>query len=104
MTVQLVYITVGSPAEAHRIASSLVEARIVACANLIEGMKSVYRWQDRVCRDEETILIVKTTTDRIDRLKEVVCSLHSYECPCIVCLPVSDGHEPFLQWVAAEVQ
>ena len=102
--VQLVYITVGTPEEAHRIAAALVEARIAACANLIEGMKSVYRWEGEICKDEETILIAKTTTDQVDRLKAVVCSLHSYECPCIVCLPVSGGHDPFLQWVAAEVE
>jgi periplasmic divalent cation tolerance protein len=103
MTVNLVYMTAGSMDEARRIGAALVESRLAACVNILEQMSSLYMWQDRLQEDSEVVVIAKTTEDKVPELVAKVRSLHSYELPCIVCLPVSGGHRPFLDWIAGEV-
>ena len=102
METVLFYVTAKDAEEAHLIAKTVVEERLAACANILGGMESVYRWQGKVCEDKETALILKTSAERktalIDRIRE----LHSYDCPCIVCLPITDGNPDFLKWIAAE--
>ena len=99
-----IYITAGSPDEARRIARALVEERLAACANLIAGMRSVYRWQGRIEEAEETVVIAKTRDDLLEPLTERVRALHSYDCPCVVGLPVTGGHRDYLDWIASETQ
>ena len=101
--IYLVYITTGDKEEARKIGMALVESRLAACVNIIDRMNSLYRWEGRIQEDQEVILIAKTTEKNVPALKNKVQALHSYECPCIVCLPVTDGHEPFLQWVRKQV-
>ena len=94
-----VYMTAGSVDEARGIADALVTDRLAACVNMIEGMISVYRWQGAVQHDTETVLIAKTRKDRVEALTERVKALHSYDCPCIVTLPVESGSDDFLDWI-----
>jgi periplasmic divalent cation tolerance protein len=103
MSVKMVYMTAGSPEEARQIGRSLVESRLAACVNIIEKMTSIFRWEGAIEEGEETVLIAKTTEMCLPKLIEHVKHIHSYECPCIVSLPVEDGHKPFLDWVAVEV-
>jgi len=103
MEIRFVYITAENMQQARRIADGLVAARLAACVNIIDGMRSVYRWKGAIQQDREVVLIAKTTAGRLPELIERVKSLHSYECPCIVSLPVVDGYQPFLDWIAAEV-
>jgi len=100
----MIYITAGSKDEAKRIGKALINAKLAACVNIIENMTSMYMWDGKLQDDKETILIAKTTKERVPGLIEKVKSLHSYDCPCIVSLPVSDGNPAFLKWVANEVQ
>jgi periplasmic divalent cation tolerance protein len=102
MAAYLVYITAENGAEATRIGRVLVEERLAACANIIAGMTSIYRWQGDICEDAETVLIVKTTDARLARLTERVKALHSYDCPCVAALPIADGNREFLEWIAAQ--
>ena len=104
MSVNLVYMTAGSREEAEAIGSALVNAGLAACVNIFGGMKSIYRWQGELQMDDELVIIAKTTPDRFEALAEKVRSLHSYDCPCILQLPVSGGHQPFLDWIASEVE
>jgi periplasmic divalent cation tolerance protein len=104
MAVNFIYMTAGSKAEAHKIGNALVESRLAACVNILDNMRSIYRWKEKVQEDSEVVLIAKTTEGRIPRLIDKVKSLHSYDCPCIVSLPVLDGYPPFLDWVQAEVE
>lgn len=97
-----VYMTASDRDEADRIATALVEERLAACVNLLDGMRSVYRWQGRVERATETVLIAKTRAERFEALRRRVCELHSYDTPCIEAWPVAHGHPPFLAWVVAE--
>ena len=102
-TIHFVYITTGDRAEARRIGMALVESRLAACVNIIDQMNAIYRWEGRVQDGREVVLIAKTTGKNLSALKKKVKAMHSYECPCIVCLPVTDGHEPFLEWVREQV-
>ena len=102
METYLVYVTTADDAEAKRIAKTVVEARLAACANVLGSVQSVYRWEGRMCEEAEVALVLKTSNDRkaalIDRIKQ----LHSYDTPCIVCMPIADGNQEFLKWIADE--
>jgi periplasmic divalent cation tolerance protein len=104
MTVNFIYMTAGNKEEARNIGKELVTSRLAACVNILDNMKSVYMWDGEVQEDSEVVLIAKTTRERLPELVEKVKSIHSYECPCIVSLPVLDGHKPFLDWIAEEVK
>ena len=104
MAVNFVYMTAGSKAEAQKIGNALVEGRLAACVNILDNMQSIYRWEERIQQDTEVVLIAKTTDTLVSVLIDKVKSLHSYDCPCIVSLPISNGYPPFLDWVHAEVK
>ena len=104
MSKQFVYMTAGSPEEARQIGAALVEDRLAACVNIIDGMHSIYRWEGKLQQDQETILIAKTTRDRMPVLIEAVKAMHSYDCPCIVSVDIEGGHPDFLEWIGAEVR
>lgn len=103
-TVMMAYITVPNRDEALKLATVLVEERLAACANIHDGMTSLYWWQGKMEQAEEVSLIVKTRADLIEDLKRRVCQLHSYAVPCIVAWPITDGHETFLDWVRDETR
>ena len=103
MQITLVYMTAGDKDEARKIGKALVESNLAACVNIIDPMMSIYQWKGELQEDQETILIGKTTQEKIEALKEKVVSIHSYECPCILTLPVSGGHAPFINWVVDQV-
>ena len=104
MAVNLIYMTAGSKAEAQKIGNALVQDRLAACVNILDNMQSIYRWEEKIQQGTEVVLIAKTTEAQVFRLIEKVKSLHSYDCPCVVSLPVLDGYPPFLNWVHAEVE
>ncbi len=97
----MVYITTPDLDVARRIARTLVEERLAACANILPGVESFYRWQGAVQHDQEVALIVKTRAALLEALMERVVALHPYEVPCVVALPLNQGHEPFLRWIDA---
>ncbi len=102
MTYCLVYMTASTTEEAERIGAALVEERLAACANVIGGMRSIYRWEGKVQNDQEAVLIAKTREDLLDALTERVKALHSYQIPCVVGITITGGNEDFLDWIGAE--
>ncbi len=98
----VVMITAGSEEEAVKIAKALIEERLVACANLIGRIRSLYKWKGDVCDDKEVLMICKSQRHLFSRLAERVKSLHSYEVPEIIAMPVAEGWGPYLQWVEQE--
>jgi periplasmic divalent cation tolerance protein len=102
MTACFCYMTAGSRDEALKIARALVEERLAACCNLLDGMTSVYRWQGEIQEDAEVVVIAKTRAELVEPLTARVQALHSYDVPCVVALPVSGGNPAFLHWIAAE--
>ncbi|MCG6906329.1 MAG: divalent-cation tolerance protein CutA [Desulfobacteraceae bacterium] len=103
MQAQIVYMTAGDLAEARRIGRTLVEERLAACVNIIDGMRAVYRWEGELQEGQEVVVIAKTVAAKVDALVARVKALHSYECCCVLALPVTAGNPPFLDWIAAEV-
>ncbi len=102
MSAFLVYITASDSIEAAQIGRALVAERLAACANVIDGMTSIYRWQGEICTDAETVLIIKTTETRLAALTDRVKALHSYDCPCIAAMPITGGNAEFLDWIQVQ--
>lgn len=98
----LAYVTAGSREEALRIGRALVGERLAACANVLDGMTSVYRWNGAVEEAPEAVLIAKTRADLFDRLTDRVRALHSYDTPCVVEVKLGRGNPAFLDWLEAE--
>ena len=104
MQINFIYMTVGSKDEARKIGKELVYSKLAACVNILDNMNSLYMWQGEMQDDTETVMIAKTTEAHVPELIEKVKALHSYDCPCIVSLPVLNGYQPFLDWIAGEVK
>ena len=102
MSVVFVYVTAGGPAEADAIGRAVVDERLAACANIFPGMTSIYRWQGKMEEASESVLILKTKVELIEALTARIKALHSYECPCVVALPVAGGNSAFLDWIHDE--
>jgi len=104
MKTNFIYMTAGNKDEATKIGKELVTSRLAACVNILDNMNSFYLWEGEIQDDREVVMIAKTTEERIPELIEKVRSMHSYDCPCIVSLPVAGGYQPFLDWIAEEVK
>ena len=102
MIIQLVYMTAGSLEEARTIGRTLVERRLAACVNIIANMNSLYMWNGALQDDREVVVLAKTAAHRVPQLVDAVREIHSYAVPCVVSLPLTGGHQPFLDWVEAE--
>ncbi len=98
-----VYITTSSREEALLIGEHLVEEDLAACVNVINGIFSMYRWKGKVEKAEEAAMIVKTVQSLVGPLIDRVKDLHSYDCPCIVSLPVDGGNQEFLSWIENQI-
>ena len=99
MSATLVYVTASSREEALKIARTVVEERLAACANVNASITSFYWWEGKVQEDGETSFILKTRADLVDALTSRVRALHSYTCPCVVALPIAAGNPAFLSWI-----
>ncbi len=102
MTTRFLYVTAANADEANRIGEALVTERLVACANILGPIASIYWWQGKVQRDSEVALIAKTRADLVDRVIARVKAMHSYTVPCVVSLAIEQGNPDFLSWIAAE--
>lgn len=96
--------TVARPEDAERIASALVERGLAACVNVVPAVTSIYRWKGKVERDEERLLLIKTRGERFEALREALVSLHPYEVPEAIALPIAAGHAPYLAWLDESVR
>ncbi len=104
MSPQLIYVTAPSRPEAEKIATTVVTEKLAACANILDGVTSIFEWEGKLCRENETVLILKTAEERVGALTERIKELHSYDCPCIVALPIEGGNPDFLNWVTEATQ
>jgi periplasmic divalent cation tolerance protein len=97
--VLLVLVTVPDAETGARIGRALVEGGLAACVNLVPGMRSIYRWQEVVQDEAETLCLIKTRRRLYDRLRERVESLHPYEVPEIIGVAPACGNAPYLRWI-----
>jgi periplasmic divalent cation tolerance protein len=99
-----VYVTCQDREEALRIGKAVVEQRLAACANVVDGMESVYWWQGKLESSKECILIFKSQKASLDALTEAVKKRHSYSLPCVVALPILGGNGDYLSWIDQEMR
>jgi periplasmic divalent cation tolerance protein len=95
----IVFVTVPSRDAGERIAETLVGEQIAACVNVVGPIRSIYRWQGELCRDDEHLLLIKTTRARYAALEARVKALHSYEVPEVVAVPIELGSAGYLEWI-----
>ena len=99
----VVFMTAANGEEAARLADMLVGAHLAACVQILPEIESVYRWEGKIERQSEVLLLAKTTRSKFDELEREVRALHSYDTPEIVAVPVTLGSAPYLEWLNASV-
>jgi periplasmic divalent cation tolerance protein len=99
----VVLCTVGKVEDAEWMAREVVERHLAACVNVLPPMTSVYRWKGEIERTEEVLMVIKTTADRFDALREAILSMHNYELPEVIAIQITAGHAPYLAWLDAAV-
>jgi len=97
---RVVFITAANEDQAAAIAKALVAEGLAACVNIVPAIRSIYTWKGEVCDDRETLLIAKTSAGRFAALADRVKSLHSYEVPEIIAIPITDGAQDYMGWLA----
>jgi periplasmic divalent cation tolerance protein len=99
----LVYITCSDEEESVKIAENLLKERLIACSNIIKSIRSLYWWENKIEKDNESILILKTMEDKLDEIIKRVKKLHSYENPAIIALPILKTSDSYLNWIKNEI-
>ncbi len=100
--VVVVMVTAASQDEAVKIADQVVRSRLAACASMIPSVRSTYWWEGNMTTDQESLLLIKTTSDKFSHLEAAIREIHSYKVPEIIAIPVSHGTLPYLEWVRRE--
>ena len=95
--------TVGTEEQANLIAREIVARRQAACVNILPGVRSIYRWKGKICKDGELVLIIKTLESEFDGVAATIRELHSYELPEILSFHVTRGEQNFLDWIRSSV-
>ncbi|MCC7558606.1 MAG: divalent-cation tolerance protein CutA [Methanobacteriaceae archaeon] len=99
----LVYITTSGIEESEKIARVLLDERLAACTNILPSIKSIYRGESDLEEDSESLLIAKTDTSKVEKIIEKVKSIHSYDIPCILAIPIIKGSDDYLKWLDGEI-
>ncbi|HJX62790.1 MAG TPA: divalent-cation tolerance protein CutA [Polyangia bacterium] len=95
----VVFMTAPDADVAGRIAGTLVDERLVACVNILPGLRSIYRWQGKLCDEPEVLCLMKTRLDLFPALRERIAALHPYQVPEIIALSLAAGSAPYLDWI-----
>lgn len=98
----LVLTTLPNADAAAEMARSIVEERLAACANLFPALRSIYKWQAKLEDQNEVLVLFKTRQEHFDRLRARILELHPYEVPEVLAIPVEQGYQPYLDWLARE--
>ena len=88
---------------ASELANAIVEKRLAACVNRLDGLTSTYRWQGEVKNDQESLLIIKTRQDRLESLSEFIQANHAYDVPEVIALTIDGGSRAYLDWISEAV-
>ena len=95
----VVLITAGSETEATKIANELVGQNLVACVNILPGVRSIFQWEGKVTEEQECLMIAKTVTQAFEQVGSMVRRLHSYKVPEVIALPIQEGLPDYLRWI-----
>ena len=96
--------TVQNKKDAKQIAQALLKYDAAACINIIDKITSMYKWENKVCTDEECLLLIKTTSDMYEKIKKIVMTLHKYDLPEFIEIPITGGLEDYLKWIDESVR
>ena len=97
------YTTCDDAEEAEKIARHLIDERLAACVSVVPAVKSYYRWKGSVESDDEILLMIKTSRDLIDAVRQALEKLHTYDLPELIVTPIVDGSPKYLAWLEAEL-
>lgn len=100
----VVFVTVPNQDVAATLAKTLVEEKLVACVNILPGVRSIYAWQGKICDDAELLCVLKTRRSLFSTLRDRVVALHPYQVPEVVGLPLVAGSAPYLAWLRQETR
>lgn len=95
----VLYVTTPSPDVAKKLARGLLEEKLIACANLVPKITSIYTWKDKIEEDEETLMIIKSKTHLVDSITTFVKSNHPYEVPEVISMKIESGNPAYLDWI-----
>ena len=95
----IIYCTVPSDEVGNAIAEDIVSSRLAACVNIVPNITSIYRWKDKICRDFENLLIIKSKKSLFDKICAAIRNNHPYEVPEIISVDIEGGSEPYLSWI-----
>ena len=101
---QLILCTCPTSAIAEQLASLLIDQRLAACINIVPGLTSIYRWQGKVEKDTEVLLLIKTTQDRYAAVANAIQQHHPYELPEIIAVTVDEGSPDYLRWITSSME
>jgi len=99
----VIFITAKNRAEAEKIAGRLLEAKLIACANILDGVRSMFWWQGKIDRAEEALVVLKTRRSLFKKIVLEVKAVHSYNTPEVIAMPVIEGSADYLKWIDASV-
>ncbi len=100
----VVFVTAATAEQAERLGRIILESRLAACVNVLHGIRSIFRWEDKINVENECLMLIKTTLERYPELEAVIRRHHSYTIPEIIALPVIAGSAPYLGWVRDETR
>ncbi len=100
----IILTTVDKEDLADSIANTLVERHLAACVNMVPLGVSIYRWKERVCRDREFLLLIKTSAHLFNEVRDTIREMHTYELPEVIALPIAVGEEKVIEWMTASVK
>ena len=95
----VVFVTAKDVTEAQKIAEALVNGKLAACVNIVDGVKSIFTWQGKVDKADEALLILKSRKSLFPKIVAQVKKLHSYDCPEVIALPIVGGNKDYLNWI-----
>ncbi len=95
----IILVTAKDKKQAAKIAKGLLADKLIACANIVQGVQSIFSWQGRIDQSKEVLVVLKTKVSLFKKVEAKVKSLHSYQVPEIIALPISEGSADYLKWI-----
>lgn len=99
----VILVTAEHENQAQEIAQALLKEKLIACANIVDHVHSMFFWKNKLDQAQETMMILKTRADLFNRVRDCILALHSYNVPEIIALPIIASHDPYLKWIDESV-
>ena len=99
---EVIYATFPDELSASQVGEALIQHQLAGCVNIFSGVKSIYRWEGKICKEQEVILIAKTRTEKRFAAQDYIVTHHPNKVPAVISLPIVEGHEPYLHWLIKE--